>query len=253
MFFTLNWTSWKNGVLALGLIVLTFVSIHFSTTYVFNIGSSADAQPSGAITKSLKGDPEVALTFNVDWGDDVIIDILEVLEEKDVQATFFINGEWALRNEDLAELIIEENHEVGLLGFENEPYQDQSASYIEEDIENGVTVLSNLNYEPVSLIRPPENEYNQFVIDTIQQLGYQTVFWSIYANVKHDSDAEEVSGHLVEQVNEGDIMLFFAQDNLIKTPEVVANIIDQKTKEGYQFLTVTELLSPANVNITPLD
>ncbi|MDV2582604.1 polysaccharide deacetylase family protein [Alkalibacillus haloalkaliphilus] len=252
MFFALNWTSWKKWMLAVILILLTITSVHFSTTYVLNVGSP-DATPSGAITKSLKGEPEIALTFNVKWGDDVIIDILDVLQQQDVQATFFINGEWALRNEDLAELIIEENHEVGLLGFYDDPYKEKSATYIEEDIENGTTVLTNLGYEPLTYVRPPENEYDQFVIDTIQQLGYESVFWSIYANVKHNSEAEEVSQHLSDQVDEGDIMLFFAQDNLTVTPDVIENLIENKKEEGYQFLTVTELLSPANVDITPLD
>ncbi|WP_188207952.1 polysaccharide deacetylase family protein [Alkalibacillus aidingensis] len=251
MFFALNWTRLKKVGIVICLMVLFYLSVHFSSLVVLNVG--ADSTPSGAITKSLKGEREISLTFNVMWGDDVIVDILDVLQQQNTKATFFINGEWALRNEDIAELIIEENHEVGLLGFKGDPYEDQSTSYIEEDIQNGVTVLSNLDYDPLSLVRPPENEYNQMVIDTIQQLGYQTVFWSVYANVKHDSDPEEVSNHLIQEVDEGDIVLFFAQDNLTATPEIVERLIKQKKEDEYQFYTISELLSPADVELNPLE
>ncbi|WP_054753801.1 polysaccharide deacetylase family protein [Piscibacillus salipiscarius] len=113
--FALNWTSWKKWVFIGLLIGIVYFSYQLSSIYVLE--PQSQVQYAGGISKAVKDEKEVALTVNVSWGDDVIIDILDVLREEKVKATFFINGEWALRNEEVAKLIIEENHEVGLLGF----------------------------------------------------------------------------------------------------------------------------------------
>lgn len=251
MFYTIKWTSWKKRFSFLFLIALFFISTHFSSTYIFS--SVNQAQHAGAITKSLSDDKLIALTFNVSWGDDMIMQILDILKEQNIKATFFINGEWALRNEEIAELIISENHEVGLLGFLNESYENKSNKEIEEDISNGVEVLKKLDYDPVIFVRPPENKYNESVVKFIHSLGYQTVFWSLYANVNKYDSVEKTGQHYADQLSSGDITLFLADDHLKNTPEVLTRIINEKKDQGYDFVTITELLSPADIEIDRID
>ena len=45
---------------------------------------------------------EVSLSFNVDWGEEYLPDILALLAEKDVKATFFLTGRWCDNNPALA-------------------------------------------------------------------------------------------------------------------------------------------------------
>lgn len=175
MFYTFNWTSWKKWVAVLSLLLLFAITIQLSNDYIFENVTQDQTVNEGAITKSLK-EEKIALTFNVPWGDDIIVDVMNVLDEKQVKATFFVNGEWALRNEELAEWIVEENHELGLLGFSDKSYEGRSLDYIKEDIERGETVLKNLDYEPLQYVRVPENKYSELVTEQIHKLGYRTVF-----------------------------------------------------------------------------
>ncbi|RPF50047.1 polysaccharide deacetylase family protein [Aquisalibacillus elongatus] len=251
MFFALNWTRWKKWMF-IGLAgVIIYLSFHLSSSYVLN--PNVEGQASGGIIKSLKDEKEISITINVAWGDDVIIDILEVLKEEKVKATFFVNGEWALRNEEIAKLIIEENHEVGLLGFYQDHYEDLTFDEITEDIKNGESTLERLNYEPLTLVRPPENKYNESVVNHINDLGYRTVFWSHFANIKQSTDPKQKGGNISNQMSNGDIILFKAQDNLTATPEVIKHLIEQKRQDGYKFVTITELLSPAKIKLNPLN
>jgi len=55
----------------------------------------------------------VALMFNVDWGEEVIPEILTVLEEKEVKATFFITGRFAKKFPELVKTIAHAGHEIG--------------------------------------------------------------------------------------------------------------------------------------------
>ena len=43
------------------------------------------------------------------------------------------------------------------------------------------------------------------------------------------------------------------RDDLKKAPEVVEQIIEQKEAEEFQFVTVTELLSPAQIDLEPIN
>ncbi|GEL78784.1 polysaccharide deacetylase family protein [Tenuibacillus multivorans] len=251
MFFVYNWTSWKKWMVLALLGIVVYISYHLSSTYVFQ--PNASAQQTGAITKSLKDEQEIAITVNVAWGDDVIVEILDVLKQKNIKATFFINGEWALRNEEIAKLIIEENHEVGLLGFYNDPYEDRTQNKITEDIEHGEETLKKLEYEPLTLVRPPENKYNKSVVQHINELGYRTIFWSHFASIEPDSDPNQKSEELANSLSNGDIILFKAEDNLTAVPEVISRVIDQKQSEGFNFTTVTELLSPAKIKLNPIE
>lgn len=251
MFYTFNWTSWKKGMSVIFLLILFIVSSYYSSIYIFS--PVQQSERADAITKSLNGEQQISLTFNVAWGDDVIIQILDVLKDEKVKATFFINGEWALRNKEIAELIISENHEVGLLGFYNEPYESKSVKAIEEDIKNGVDTLKRFKYEPVTYVRPPENKYNEEVVQHIRSLGYRTVFWSLFGNVNRFDQTEETSQYLADQLSSGDIILFLADDHLTNTKDVLTQLIHLKKEDGYQFVTLTELLSPADIEIEPID
>lgn len=232
MFYTFNWTSWKKWVAVLSLLLLFAITIQLSNDYIFENVTQDQTVNEGAITKSLKEEKEIALTFNVPWGDDIIVDVMNVLDEKQVKATFFVNGEWALRNEELAEWIVEENHELGLLGFSDKSYEGRSLDYIKEDIERGETVLKNLDYEPLQYVRVPENKYSELVTEQIHKLGYRTVFWSVYADVNKKQHAETISKQIASGTSSGDIIVMPIRDDLKKAPEVVEQIIEQKRSRG---------------------
>ncbi|WP_411954480.1 polysaccharide deacetylase family protein [Alkalibacillus sp. S2W] len=252
MYKTINWTSWKKWCVLMVVIILAITSWQFMAKQTLLVNQTQTA-PSGAITNAEEDKQEIALTFNVSWGDDVIIDILDVLQETEVKATFFINGEWALREEELAELIVEEQHEVGLLGYSLERYADQPKDVIIEDLENGETIVHNLGFEPLRFVRPPEHEYHDNVNSIVTEQGYDMIFWSVYAHIEKNSEVNDVVEKLNSTISAGDIVLFFAQDNLKQTPEILEQVIKQKKREGYQFVSTTELLSPADVKLTPLD
>lgn len=88
MFYTFNWTSWKKWVAVLSLLLLFAITIQLSNDYIFENVTQDQTVNEGAITKSLKEEKEIALTFNVPWGDDIIVDVMNVLDEKQVKATF---------------------------------------------------------------------------------------------------------------------------------------------------------------------
>src|SRR5690625_6914320 len=53
-----------------------------------------------ALTKGNVKENNIALTFNISWGEEKVYDILQVLKEQKVRATIFVSGEWAERSEE---------------------------------------------------------------------------------------------------------------------------------------------------------
>ncbi|WP_369404951.1 hypothetical protein [Piscibacillus salipiscarius] len=95
-------------------------------------------------------------------------------------------------------------------------------------MKNGESTLKRLDYEPLTLVRPPENQYNKDVVKHINNLGYRTVFWSVYAHIQQSTDANQKAKSISGELSKGDIVLFSAQDHLTATPKVIKNIIKAK-------------------------
>ena len=74
----------------------------------------------------------VSLLFLVESNDSVT-EILKILSDKKVKATFFVDGNWVEKNNDALIQIINEGHEIGNLGY-NYSYTNSSFSWLDNKI-----------------------------------------------------------------------------------------------------------------------
>src|SRR5699024_9833335 len=124
----------------------------------------------------LKGDTEensIALTFNISWGEKKVDEIINVLKENDVQATFFVSGEWAERHPDFIKKIKDNNHELGMLGYRYKSYLDQDIEQVRKDLIYAREVFRKLGFNDMKLLRTPSGHFNRDVIDLAKQLNYE--------------------------------------------------------------------------------
>src|SRR5690625_4105669 len=96
----------KNKRLLL-LVVLAFLTALFILLGPSRIISIFPFDQETALTKGNENEDRIALTFNISWGEEKIFDILNVLDEHKVRATFFVSGEWAERHPQIMEEISE--------------------------------------------------------------------------------------------------------------------------------------------------
>jgi len=59
----------------------------------------------------------IAFTCNVDWGNEEIPLMLEILEKNNLRITFFVTGRWAKNNPELLKEIYNKGHEIGNHGY----------------------------------------------------------------------------------------------------------------------------------------
>lgn len=74
----------------------------------------------------------VALSCAVSWNAAALPALLELLEERNVTATFYVSGDWAKSNQDMLRGMARAGHEIGTLG--QTPLSDGDAAYVKRDI-----------------------------------------------------------------------------------------------------------------------
>ncbi|MBP3038185.1 polysaccharide deacetylase family sporulation protein PdaB [Bacillaceae bacterium Marseille-Q3522] len=193
-----------------------------------------------------KGEKDLALTFNIGWGDEkpeVILD--KLTEQKVTSATFFLSGSWAEQHPDLVQRIVKEGYEIGMLGYDYKDYTDLEPEKIRQDISKAQTAFSKLDVKDIKLIRAPTGNFNKDTLKIAEQLGYTVIHWSVNSNDWTNPGTETIIKN-VEKAKNGDIILLHASDSALQTENALPAIINNIHKKGLKLVTVSEMIANAN-------
>ncbi len=192
-----------------------------------------------------EGDPsfrEVALTF--DDGPDPRYGpaVAAILKQKHVPATFFLVGLRVQEHPEVARLLARDGFELA-----NHTYNHQSLPALKpHEIANELRLcdadIARATGRHTALMRPPGVQYNDKVLNVAKALGYVTVSWTVGAkDYDKNTTADFIKERVLDRAAPGAIILLH-QD----TPATVAAlpaIIDGLRAQGYQFVTVSQMLN----------
>lgn len=123
-------------------------------------------------------DKAVALMFNVDWGEEVVPALLQILQDHQIRATFFITGRFAKKFPEVLQKIAAGGHEIGNHGYSH-PHSDKlNQAQNTKEIEETEKVLSGLNIKYSKIFAPPYGEHMEHVLAAADSLGYKTIMWT---------------------------------------------------------------------------
>lgn len=190
-----------------------------------------------------KGEQNVALTFNIGWGDEKAEPILNVLKENKVQAaTFFLSGSWAERHPDLVERIIKDGYEIGILGYNYEDYTELEEAKIRQDLSKAQVAFKKLNVKDIKLVRAPTGHFDKNTLKIAKRFGYTVVHWSIDTKDWTNPGVEEIINN-ASKAKKGDIILLHASDSAKQTAKALPRIIEQLEKRDLKFVSVSEMIA----------
>lgn len=239
-FYVVNFNKKKRMITIVLLSFLTALFILIEPArflYVF----SKDQQ--AALTKGDVNKNQLSLTFNISWGEEKVFDILDVLKEQEIRATFFISGEWAERHPQIIEKITEDKHEIGMLGYRYKSYLDQEIDQVRKDIIYAKEVFKKLGFEDIKYIRPPSGHFNKEIVELAESQGLEVVHWSVNPNDWENPGTEKITNDVLEEANGGDIILLHASDSAKQTANALESIIPSIKEKKIKFVTISELLS----------
>lgn len=181
--------------------------------------------------------PMVALTFDDGPNSRYTPKILDILEENQTKATFFVIGQQISSHEDVIQRMIKNGNQVGIHTFTHRNLTKLTDKAIQDEIQQTAQTLSQFNYKS-TIVRPPYGSYNQHIIDIID---YPLVLWNIDTRDWESLNTKSIVELVKENVKDGDIILF--HDMYPTTVEAIKGIVPYLINEGYQLVTIDELKS----------
>jgi polysaccharide deacetylase family sporulation protein PdaB len=220
--------------------VILMVSMIFLCCGVLYVQAAGNLKP----VYQVKTDQKViALTFDISWGDQTPYPVLDILQEQDITATFFLSGPWVKQYPDIPRRIQADGHEVASHGYRHINYSNLSKSEVKKEISAAHDNILEITGVTANLIRMPNGDYNNQVIQAAQELGYTPVQWSVDSLDWMNPGIDNIIDRVNKKVHPGAIILMHASDTCKQTTAALPTVIQNLQEQGYQFVTVSELIT----------
>jgi len=187
---------------------------------------------------------EIALTFD-DGPDEVYTkEILDILDEYNVNATFFVIGKNAEKHPELLLKEVSEGHEVGNHTYSHPHLKTQSDASLLTELRAADKVIFDASGVNPTLFRPPEGKCGKCVMTAVKEMGYTIILWSVDTRDWECRPVNEIVRNVKKNVKPGSIILFHDYvAGKSSTPEALKVIIPDLLEQGYTFVTITELIN----------
>lgn len=196
-------------------------------------------------------DQVMYLTFDCGYENGYTGKLLDTLKKHDVKAIFFVTKHYVQSQPELCRRMKEEGHLVGNHTMNHPSLPDRSVTQIKNELQGLETVFKEkTGYQLDKFFRPPMGEYSNRVLKIAQDLGYQTVFWSM---VYYDYDVNKQPGkqyvidHFKKYNHQGAIALMH---NVSKSnAEALDTVLTDLEKQGYQCMRMDAFGQAATVSV----
>jgi len=190
---------------------------------------------------------KISLTFDVSRGDEYIEKILDILDENDVKATFFLVGDWIEQNPKKVKEIHSKGHEIGNHSHSHPNMSIISKEKIVKDININDANIRRITGEGTKLFRFPGGYYNDEAVDIVNKMGLCSIQWDVDSIDWKEQGADLEYERIIKKTKPGSILLFH---NTAKyTPDNLPRIIKELKENGFQFVKVGDLIYKENYYI----
>ncbi|MFD9776253.1 polysaccharide deacetylase family protein [[Kitasatospora] papulosa] len=239
-------SSWRAGLAAALVTALTFTlgGCGMQTTAPGSARAEAASDAKGSFgSVDCRKAKCIALTFDAGPGKDTPR-LLDILEEKKVPATFFLLGrDHVLKHPDTVRRIAAEGHEVANHTWSHEILTDRKPDEIRAELKRTQDAIAAITGTKPRLMRPPQGRTDDTVSEISKELGLSQVLWSTTAKDFSTNDSALIRKRTLDQAGKDGIILL--HDIYEGTVPAVPGIIDTLKERGYTFVTVPQLMAPA--------
>ena len=182
----------------------------------------------------------VALSFDAAWGNEDTQQLIDILTDHGVKATFFLVGQWVDRYPESVKALADAGMDVMNHSDDHAHFSQLS----EQDIISNVNACND-KIEAITGTRPtlfrcPYGEYDNHVVSAVNSMGMHVIQWNVDSLDWKELSAQEITARVTKQVVPGSIILF--HNAALHTPEALPGIIEYLQQEGYEILPVSQLI-----------
>ena len=152
-------------------------------------------------------DNTVAISFDAAWGSDKTEKILDILDEYNVKATFFLVGFWIDANPELTQEIASRGHCIGNHSKDHPHMPTLGKVDMEKQIDSVNEKLEKLTGQKAVFFRPPFGDYNDALIETLTEKNMVGVQWNVDSLDWKGLSGGQIAERILSRVEKGSIIL----------------------------------------------
>ncbi|WP_236939173.1 polysaccharide deacetylase family protein [Evansella clarkii] len=202
--------------------------------------------PEIVVLRGPETENKVALTFDDGPDPRFTPQILDVLSEYGVQATFFVMGARAEANPELTRRIIDEGHIVGNhTYFHPNLVEEGDVATLRTEVSRTEDALADIIGYRTKLFRAPYGFLYNELVEALGEMDYTVVGWSVDSLDWRERPAEETAYNVISNSGPGSVILMHdgaeSDGDRTSTVEALRQIIPALQEQGLEFVTVPEL------------
>ncbi|WP_407936284.1 polysaccharide deacetylase family protein [Litchfieldia alkalitelluris] len=186
----------------------------------------------------------VAITFDDGPNPLYTKQVLDIFQEVSGKATFYMIGEQMDKHPDVVKMVVSQGHEIGNHTFTHPMLTKLSSEDCFKEFEQTDLLIQELTGSRPTTFRPPYINYNNETLEMAEKFGYHSI-----GALNMDALDWEQPGvdHILlksrNHVSNGSILLFHdGFGDRSQTIEAVRALVFELKEQGYQLVTVSELL-----------
>ena len=244
----MDWLRQRNALTADSIYVGQWLKVPKSgrSSYVWNIPDLMAQHPGKVFLQGTTSRPQIALTFDDGPDTEYTPQILDILGEMGVKATFFLKGVNIPGREWVVTRIIREGHLVANHSYSHPNLRKLSPEQIGTEVQKTETLVERITGRKTALLRPPYGEMSAEGLNSLVTAGYSMVNWSVDSGDWQADHGEQVLQNILAQTKAGSIILMHsaggAGQNLTPTVEALKELIITLQNRGYEIVPLTSLL-----------
>ncbi|MDN4608657.1 polysaccharide deacetylase family protein [Sporosarcina highlanderae] len=190
----------------------------------------------------------VALTFDDGPDPRFSNDVLDVLKQYNVPATFFVLGSRAVANPEIVKRMQNEGHVIGNHTYAHPNLVEESdLSTLEQEVTKTEDALNGIIGYRTKLFRPPYGFLYNELVEKLRDMNYYVIGWSVDSLDWQEEPPEVIASNVLDITHPGAIILMHdgaeSGGDRTNTIESLHQIIPTLLEQGYEFVTVPELLN----------
>lgn len=183
---------------------------------------------------------QVAITFDAAWGADKTEEILEVLKEYNVTATFFLVGFWVDEYPDMVKKIDEAGMEIGTHSNAHPDMVKLDSNTMGNELNTSISKIKDITGKDVELFRAPFGSYNNTLLSLCSSMNLKTIQWDVDTLDWKGISASQITDRVMKKVKNGSIILM--HNNADNVVDALRLSLDWLTMKGYKVTSVGELV-----------
>lgn len=192
---------------------------------------------------------EVAISFDAAWGNEDTQKILDILKQENVCATFFMTGGWVNSYPDDVKRIAAGGHELGNHSENHKQMSTLSAQECKEEIMKVHERVRTLTGKEMKVFRPPYGDYNNTLLDTLEECGYQAVQWDVDSLDWKEYGVDAMISQVLQHKHLGKGSIILCHNGAKYTARALPTLIRGLKEKGFKLVTMSELIYPSDHEI----